>query len=324
MRFVVPDDFPPVYRVHPEPLEPLRQRGEVDVFSTRAADVEELVERLRGADAVINVRAFTRFDAALLERLPTLRMISVLGTGVDNIDLEAATARGVVVCNTPAASTVSVAECTIGLMFDAAKHFSRMDRAMRGGEWKQIQSVELRGRTLGLLGLGAIGQEVARLGRGLGMRVIAWSMTYDEERARACGAELVDFDDLLRQSDVLSLHLRASPRTAGMLGREQLARMKRGSVLVNTARGAIVDTDALVEALESGQLAAAGLDVYPQEPLAMDSPLRRLDNVVLLPHTAWVTEEATERLRVLPVDNILAWLEGAPRSVVNPAVLGAR
>src|SRR5581483_2628270 len=146
----------------------------------------------------------------------------------------------------------------------------------------------------------------------------------DEARARECGAEVADFDTVLRESDVLSLHVRNTPQTAGLLGREQLATMRRGAVLVNTARGAIVDTDALIEALQNGQLAAAGLDVYTQEPLPMDSPLRRLDNVVLLPHTAWVTEEATERLRVLPVDNILAWLEGAPRSVVNPAVLGAR
>jgi phosphoglycerate dehydrogenase-like enzyme len=322
LRFAVPDDFPPVYRDHMDALEPLRASGEVQVYGTRAADVDELVARLRDVAAVINVRAYTKFDAALLDRVPELRMISVLGTGTDNIDLDAATARGVVVSNVPGASTVSVAECSIALLFDAAKHVSRMDRAMRAGEWKQILSVELRGRTLGLVGLGAIGQEVARMGRALGMRVVAWSMTRDEQRARDCGAELVELDELLAQSDFVSLHLRASPQTAGMLGREQLQRMKRGSVLVNTARGAIVDTDALVEALRSGPLAAAGLDVYPQEPLPADSPLRELDNVVLLPHTAWVTEEASDRLRRIPVDNILAWLDGSPASVVNPKVLG--
>ena len=317
MRFVVPDDFPPAYRDSPEALDPLRPHGEVAVYGTRATDQDELVERLRDTHSLINVRAYTRFDVSLLDRLPDLKLISILGTGTDNVDLEAASARGVTVTNTPGASTVSVAECTIALLFDATKHVARMDRAMRGGEWKQIQSVELKGRTLGLLGLGLIGQEVARMASAFGMRVIAWSFSQDAERARACGAEVAEFDEVLEQSDVLSLHLRASPQTAGIVGRDQLARMKRGAVLVNTGRGALVDTDALIEALKSGQLAAAGLDVYTQEPLPADSPLRELDNVVLLPHAAWVTEEASARLRRLPVDNILNYLAGTPTNVVN-------
>ncbi len=321
MRFVIPDDFPPVYQDRSEVLDPLRPHGEVQVYSARAADYDELVSRLRWADAVINVRAYTRFDEALLAELPYLRVISILGTGTDNVDLEAATRRGVVVCNTPGASTVSVAECTLALLFDAAKHVARMDRAMRRGEWRQIKSFELRGKTLGVVGLGAIGQEVARLAGALGMRVLAWSFTQDEERARRCGAELVDLETLLRESHVVSLHLRASPRSAGLIGREQLALMRPGAVLINTARGALVDQEALVEALRNGPLGAAGLDVYPQEPLPADSPLRELDNVVLLPHTAWVTDEASERLLTQPVDNLLAWLAGTPANVVNPAVL---
>src|SRR5688500_6770172 len=141
-----------------------------------------------------------------------------------------------------------------------------------------------------------------------GMRVITWSFKQDEARASSCGAELADFETVLRESHFLSLHLRASAQTQGIIGREQLALLRPGAVLVNTARGALVDTDALVDALKSGQLASAGLDVFTQEPLPADSPLRSLDNVVLTPHAAWVTEETTKRLEKLPVDNILAWL----------------
>jgi phosphoglycerate dehydrogenase-like enzyme len=318
MRFVVPDDFPPVYKESPTALDPLRERGEVEVFSTPAADVNELVDRLRDTLAVINVRAFTIFNAELLDRVPSLRLISILGTGTDNIDLPAASARGVVVVNTPGANKVSVAECTIALLFDAVKRISQMDRGMRAGEWKQIKSVDMRGKTLGLIGLGAIGQEVARMASAFGMRVITWSFNQDRARASSCGAELADFETVLRESHFLSLHLRASPQTQGIIGREQLALLRPGAVLVNTARGALVDTDALVDALKSGQLASAGLDVFTQEPLPADSPLRLLDNVVLTPHAAWVTEETTKRLEKLPVDNILAWLDGAPTNVVNP------
>ena len=195
-------------------------------------------------------------------------------------------------------------------MFDAVKHVSRMDGRCGAASGNRIRSVELKGRTLGVLGLGAIGQEVAKMASAFGMRVLAWSMSDYEARARECGAEPAEFDRVLRESDVLSLHLRASPQTSGIIGRAQLTMMPRGSVLVNTGRGALVDTEALIEALQSGHLGAAGLDVFTQEPLPLDSPLRELDNVVLLPHAAWVTEEASARLVIAPVDNILAYFAG--------------
>lgn len=322
MKMVIPDDFPPVYKDEPQALEPLYRFGEVHLFSSRAADEAELISRLAGTTAVINVRAYTVFNARLLDALPELRIVSILGTGTDNVDLKAAAERGVVVTNTPGASTHSVAELSLALMMAAARHVPLADRRLREGEWYHKKGVELHGKTLGLVGLGAIGQAMARMGAGLGMRVIAWSYRQDPERARACGAELVEFDQLLRESDVVSLHLRSSAEASGIIGRRELAIMKSSAILVNTARGALVDEQALADALREGRLFAAGLDVYQREPLPAESPLRGLDNVVLAPHVGWVTDEASRRLLKMPVDNIVAYLEGKPTNVVNPTALG--
>jgi phosphoglycerate dehydrogenase-like enzyme len=295
----------------------------VEVYGTRAADDDELIARLKGAAALINVRSYSAFSAAVLARLPELELLSILGTGTDNVDLAAATRRGVVVTNTPGASTVSVAELAIGLMFAAARHLALADRKVRQGEWYHREGAELRGKTLGVVGLGAIGQEVARLGTALGLRVVGWSLTHDPARGASLGIELLEtLDDLLRRADVVSLHLRSSPQTAGIIGRRELGLMKPGAVLVNTARGALVDDSALIAALREGRLGAAGLDVYTQEPLGRDSPFLAVENVVLSPHVGWVTPEASARLMRMPVDNIIAWLEGRPQNVVNPEALG--
>ncbi len=321
MKIVIPDDFPPVYGEEPDALAPLRAYGEVAVYGSRAADRAELLSRLEGADVAINVRAYTVFDAPLLAALPTLRLISILGTGTDNVDLRAAAEQGVVVTNTPGASTYSVAELAFALMLAAARHVPLADRRLRGGEWHHTKGLELHGKTLGVVGLGLIGQAMASMGAGFGMRVLAWSFRADAERARACGARLVELDELLRQADVVSLHLRASSEASGLIGRRELSLMKPTAILVNTARGALVDEEALAEALRAGRLFAAGLDVYQGEPLPADSPLRGLDNVVLSPHAGWVTDEASRRLVRMPVDNIIAYLEGRPQHVVNPVAL---
>ena len=321
MRIVVPDDFPPVYTDYPGELDPLRKYGEVQVYDTRAADRDELRARLQGATAVINVRAYTVFDADLLSGLPDLKMLSIMGTGTDNVDLQAAAENGIVVTNAPETSTHSVAELTIALMLAAARHIPLTERKVREGEWFHKQGIELYGKTLGVVGLGAIGQTVARVGNTLGMRVVAWSYRRDEERARACGAELVEFDDLIRESDVVSLHLRASPQANGIIGRREFSMMKQTAILVNTARGALVDEEALANALREGRIFAAGVDVYQREPLPADSPFRGLDNIALMPHAGWITDTAFKRLMEVPVDNVVAYFEGRPAHVVNPAAL---
>lgn len=327
VRVVIPDDYPAVYGTvaHPDlgRLQAHPRVASLELYGTRAESADELVERLHGAGAIINVRSYSVFSADVLARLPDLRLISILGTGTDNVDLAAARAHGITVCNTPGASTVSVAELTIALLFAAARHLALHDRRARQGEWYHREGIELRGKTLGIVGLGAIGQEVARLGRALGMRLVGWSLNHDPARATALGLEAglqwVDtLDDLLRQADVVSLHLRASPQTTGLLDAAKLALMKPGAILVNTARGALVDEAALIDALQRGHLAAAGLDVYTQEPLGPGSPFYEVENVVLSPHVGWVTAEASGRLMRMPVDNIIAWLEGQPQYVVNP------
>lgn len=320
MKTVVPDDFPPVYQ-GTEDLKPLERYGEVALYGTKAASDEELVERLKGARALINVRSYTTFHAQLLEKLPDLGIISVLGTGTDNIDLLAATERGIAVTNTPGVHSTSVAELNFALILACARHILLADKKMREGIWYHREGLELYGKTLGLVGLGAIGQEVARIGGAFGFKLIGWSTTYDPERAQRCGVELVELDDLLRQSDIVSLHVRASPRTQGMIGERELALMKSTAILINTARAALVDECALVAALRQGKIAGAGIDVFNQEPIDPDNPLLELENVVLSPHVGWVTHEASARLRKMPVDNIIAYLEGRPEHVVNPDAL---
>ena len=194
-----------------------------------------------------------------------------------------------------------------------------MHQALRQGEWKHLPGIELRDKTFGMLGLGLIAAEVAPVIRALGMRLIGWSLRHDEGRARRLGVELLPMDDVLRQSDVVSLHLRASPRTAGLIGQRELALMKPTAYLINTARGAIVDETALYEVLAAHRIAGAALDVFQREPLPADSPLLTLDNVLLTPHVAWVTDMGIARMASQPVENIVAFLDGAPRFGVNAA-----
>ena len=320
---VVPDDFPPAVAGHPG-MERLRAVAEVVIHSTRAASEDELLDRLRGAHVVYNIRAYTRFTEDLLAKLPELQMISVMGTGVDNVDLAAAARRGIVVSNAPGANARSVAEHTFALLLAVARHVARGDREVRQGEWRHHETPELEGKTLGVLGLGAIGSRVARMGDGFGMRVLAWTRTPDPERAAACGATLVDRETLLRESDVVAVCLASKPETRHLIDASALALMKPTALLVNAARGALVDETALVAALREGRLHGAGLDVFEQEPLPPDSPLRELENVVLTPHAGWVSREARDRLVEVPVENILAFLQGQPQNVVNPAVFEQR
>ena len=319
VQIVVPDDYPPAYgSAEQEDLQRLAGYGTVTIHTTRYADRAEFFRRIAPAEVVINIRAYSVFDDEALSHAPNLRMISILGNGTDNVDLAAATRRGITVTNTPGVGAPSVAELALGLMLATARAIPLSDRRLRDGTWQHVEGPELHGKTLGLLGLGAIGQHFARIGNGLGMRVISWSFRQDAARAAAVGAALVERDDLFRQADVVSVHLRNTPEARNFVGRRELALMKSTALLINTARGALVDQDALAEALRAGQIAGAGLDVYVQEPLPSDSnPFRDLDNVVLMPHAGAVTHEANTRSRKMPVDNIIAFLEGRPEHVVN-------
>jgi len=319
VNIVVPDDYPPTYATLEQvDLKRLAAYGTVVLHTTRAADRAELFERIAEAEIVINVRAYTLLDEEAFEHAPRLRMVSILGTGTDNVDLAAASRRGITVTNTPGVGAPSVAELTFGLLLAVSRGIVIGDTALREGAWKHTEGPELEGKTLGVLGLGAIGARVARLGRGFGMRVLAWSFSEDAARAERLGVSLVAKEELLRQADVVSLHLRNTPEARGFLGRDQLALMKPTAILLNTARAALIDQDAVAEALREGRLAGAGLDVYLEEPLPPErNPFKNLPNVVLTPHIGAVTREASARSRAMPVDNIIAFLEGRPQHVVN-------
>jgi phosphoglycerate dehydrogenase-like enzyme len=306
---VIPDDAPPVM----SPSDAVRRLRDCEhrLYSTLPADSRELVARMANADAVINIRASTRFTADVLGGCPRLRLISIWGTGTDHVDLGAANARGITVTNTPAVSAVAVAEHTISLIFAVAKQTVSIDRAVRGGEWPRAMVQQLHGKTLGVIGTGAIGREVIRLGAGIGMKVIAWSFHQRGDY------QWVTLEDLFRRADVVSVHVRQSPETLGMIRAEHLAMMKPSAIFINTARGRIVVEQDLVDALHSNRIAGAGLDVFETEPLSSDSPLRRLSNVVLTPHAAGVTREATEAGLAMAIENVLAFRAGTPVHVVN-------
>ena len=321
MDIVIPDDYPPTYASLDQPdLQRLAPYGTVRLFTSRAADRAELFARIAPAEAIINVRAYTSLDEEAFAHAERLKLVSILGTGTDNVDLIAAKRRGISVTNTPAVGAPSVAELTIGLLLAVMRSIPISDTRLRQGTWQHVEGPELAGKTLGVLGLGAIGGRVAQIGRGLGMRVIAWSFSADAARAARLGVELVERDDVFRLADVVSIHLRNTPEVRGLVGARELALMQPGAYLINTARGALVDTAALEAALRQGQLAGAGLDVFTEEPLPPErNPFVDMPNVVLTPHIGAVTREANARSRAMPVDNIIAFIQGRPQNLVTPS-----
>ncbi len=311
-KIVVPDDWPPVLSSSAG-IRRLREGLDCQYFDTLPGAAERLLERVRDAEVVINIRSSSNFTEAIFQSCPRLRLISVWGTGTDNVDLLAAKRHGVTVTNTPDVSAFSVAEHALALMLAVARTLPAQDAATRAGSWPRGQGIELRGKTLGIIGLGAIGRQFAQLGAAIGMRVIAWTMHPNP----TLGFELVEFDDVLRISDVVSMHLRLSPETDGMIGAPQLRLMKPSAIFVNTARGKIVDEAALIEALETKQIAGAGLDVFATEPLPAGHKLTELSNVVLTPHSAGITPEALEAGLNLAVENVFRFLAGRPANVVD-------
>ncbi len=253
-----------------------------------------LAAQIRDAEALI-VRSAVQVDAALLEKADKLRVIGRAGIGVDNIDLDAATRKGIAVMNTPGANAVAVAEHTLALALALARHISRANELLHAGKWekKSLQGSELRGKTMGIVGLGRIGMEVARRARGFGMAVVAHDPFVSAEVARELGAQLASLDDVLRSAEYLSLHLALTPQSAGMINAETLRKMKKGVRIINCARGELVDEGALVAALQSGHVSGAALDVFAHEP-PLGSPLLGMPNVILTPHIAGSTHEALE------------------------------
>ncbi|SAK46462.1 D-isomer specific 2-hydroxyacid dehydrogenase [Caballeronia catudaia] len=287
---------------------PLAGRADITVFNDHVAGRDALLERLRPFDIVCAMRERTPFPRDIIESLPNLKLIASTGAANASIDLDAAAARGVEVRHTGYQSTPTI-EFTWALILAMMRHVPAENRSLRDGGWQTALGAELAGKTLGLLGLGRVGSAVGVIGRAFRMNVIAWSQNLTRERAEEKGVELVDKDTLFNTSDVLSIHLRLSERTHHLVGANELAQMKPTSRLVNTSRGPLVDSAALVDALRSGKLAGAALDVYDEEPLAANDPLRSLPNVLATPHIGYVSEELYRTFYGDTVRNIVEWLD---------------
>jgi phosphoglycerate dehydrogenase-like enzyme len=290
---------------------------EVVVFKDHLAAEDALAARLADFDFIMALRERTPFPRTLLERLPKLKLLITAGMRNASIDMKAAAERGVLVCGT-SGLPYPTAELAWGLILGLARRIPAEDRATREGRWQTSLGLGLNGKTLGVLGLGTLGSRVARVGRALEMKVLAWSQNLTAERAAAEDAMLVAKDDLLARSDFVSIHLVLSERTRGLVGARELGLMKRSAYLVNTSRGPIVDEAALIRALGDGTIAGAGLDVFDEEPLPRDHPFRRLPNIVITPHLGYVTEETYRIFYGQAVEDIKAYLDGTPLRVLRP------
>ena len=308
-RISIPDDSPAVLATSAV-FPALQSRAELDYYDTLPGTEDALIERIGAAETVLNIRSSSRFTERVFAACPRLRLLSVWGTGTDHVDMASAARHGVTVTNTPGVSARSIAEHALALLFAVARRIPEMDAATRLGTWPRGRGVELYGKTCGVIGYGAIGRQFARLAAALGMRVLVWTM----HPAHYADVEFVELEELYRASDVVSVHLRLSAETKSFIAAGQFALMKPGAILINTARGAIVDEQALIESLGSGLIAGAGLDVFAAEPLPPQHPLTRLGNVVLTPHCAGITPEALEAGLKMAVDNIWEFLEGRARN----------
>jgi phosphoglycerate dehydrogenase-like enzyme len=324
-RIAVLDDWQGIARASAD-WSALERRAELKFFEQPLGGMEATARALAEFDIVLAMRERTAFPAALIERLQRLRMLNVTGSRTRTLDLDACTARGILVCGTGGErSGAATAELALGMLLAARRSIPAADAAMRAGKFQSGVPVGavLDSGTLGVIGLGRIGSRMARYGQALGMQVLAWSPNLTPERAQAAGARLVDKATLLAESDAISLHLVLSDRTKGILGAADLARMKPGAILVNTSRGPLVDEPAMLERLRAGKLIAA-LDVYDEEPLPAAHPLRSLPNVVLTPHLGYCTREVYAQFHRESIENALAYLDGKSLRALNPEAQSQR
>src|SRR3954451_12014871 len=316
-RIAVLDDYQSVaadfcdWSTLPEPADVVEFHDFVD-------GEDALVERLQPFDVVVAMRERTAFPRSVLERLPNLKLLVTTGMRNKSIDTQAANDNGITVCGTGSQPTAT-AELTWGLILATVRHIPQEDASVRAGGWQQTIGGDLAGARLGVVGLGRMGTQVARVGQAFGMDVVAWSQNLTDERAAEHGVRRVDRDELFATSDVVTVHLLWSKRTRGLIGAEDLALMKHTAVFINTSRGPIVQTAALAEVLRQGRIAGAGLDVYDREPLPDDDPIRSMPRTVLTPHLGYVTRGTYEVFYGEAVEDVAAFLRGEPIRVMEPS-----
>jgi len=304
--------------------EKLKARAEVNILRERLGTDEELARAVKEACAILLMRERTRFGERQLSLAPALKLISQTGRGIAHLDLPAATRRGIAVAVTPNDSGISTVELTFGLILGLLRKIPVIDRKMRQEAWPAIPGELLEGKTVGVVGLGRIGKQVARIARAFNARVLATGRTLTDERAGEVGALRVTLEKLLKESDIVTIHVPLNPQTRGLIGEKEISLMKPGALLINTARGPIVTQSALLNALEQGRLGGAGLDVYDEEPLSLDHPLRRFENAILLSHRGYATVEILRERFHLAMENILSFLDGKPTNLLNPEVLSSK
>ena len=327
MRVAILDDYQQVSLASTD-WSAVRSLAEIDVFAKHIASTEALVSALEPYDVIVAMRERTFFDASRLSQLPRLRLLVTTGMANTSIDLAAASAQGITVCGT-GGSAYSTAELTWGLILALVRHIPEEDRRMKtvgraggaalgvSGGWQQTVGTDLHGKKLGLVGLGHQGQTVAKIGRAFGMKLAAWSQNLDPDIAKKAHAEAVSKEELFSSCDVVTVHYKLGPRSVGLVGAAELALMKPSAYLVNTSRGPIVDSAALLSALRSGSIAGAALDVFDVEPLPLSDPLRSAPNVVLTPHLGYVTEDAYRVFYGNAAEDIVAFAPGSPVRVLS-------
>jgi phosphoglycerate dehydrogenase-like enzyme len=319
MRVSILDDYQGI-ALDMADWSPLRDRG-IDIAVERFpfADEADVVRSLADSEIVCAMRERTAFPKHVVDKLPKLKLLITTGMRNASFDMEALKAKGVTVCGTggPGGGNEDTAELAWGLILGAMRRIAEDHAFMRQGGWQTRVGRRVAGKTIGLLGLGRVGWAGAGVGLASDMMAIAWSQNLTAEAAAAKGVERVEKDELFRRADILSVHLVLSPRSRGLVGAGEIGLMKKSAVLVNTSRGPIVDTDAMVAALKEGRLAYAGIDVYDKEPLPIDHPLRSCPNVIMTPHIGYVTDENYRSSFPQYVENIIAFLDGKPQRVIG-------
>ena len=303
--------------------EKVKALAQVVILRTKLKDDTELAKALRDVQILLPVRERTKLRDKELALAPALKFISQTGAGIGHLDLPAATRRKITVCLTGREPPVSTIELTMALILSCLRKIPLVDRRMRAEAWPSIPGYLLAGKTVGIVGLGRIGGEVARLCLAFNARVLATGKTLTDERARAAAATRVTMEELFRESDIVTVHAKYNQETRGLIGEKELGLIKQGAFLINTSRGPIVSEAALVHALERGQLGGVGLDVFDEEPLPFEHPLRRFDNAILLPHRGYATVEVLQERFERAMSNIVSFIEGKPLKLLNPEVLSA-
>ncbi len=309
-RIAVLDDYQNVALTMAD-WSPVQSQAEVTVFNDYLDPDTELVSALTDFEVVCIMRERSRFPAEVLEQLPNLKLLITSGANNAAIDLEAATRLGITVCGTQSPGHAA-SELTWALILGLSRHIVAEDNSVRDGRWQTTVGRDLHGQTIGIVGLGRHGANIARYAQAFNMRVLAWSQNLTQERCDEVGVELADRDTMLRESDIITVHLKMGQRYRGLVDDSFFEQMKETAYIINTSRGPIIQEDALLKALNEGKIAGAGLDVYEQEPLPLDHPLRSMPNTLLTSHVGYVTEQTYEVFYGQTVDAILAWLAGEP------------